>query len=182
MEINVCLDWLKVFLGPVVTVLGLYYGFKAWKRQKTIEASIWVGQQEEIAKIAACKAAWSLLAYMSEKENSKTVFVKRGDKLWYLRTEQGQEYFDALENVFFQGGHGLFLSAQTRDLLYSFRTMTRRVLDKQRDTEGSLEGIEQIKIENIELITEIQGIFTKLGEKLREELKNRPNYAQNATK
>ena len=130
--------WLEI-LPPTITILlaviGYWWAFKVWKKQKNIETQIWAGQQKETARIAACKAAWSLLAYMSEKENSKTVFVSRGTKdhkIWHLRLAQGLDYFNEFEKVFFTDGHGIFLSTKIKDDLFTFRSILYRIIDKEK--------------------------------------------------
>lgn len=167
--------WLEI-LTPTITILlaavGYWWAFKVWKKQKSIETQIWAGQQKETARIAACKAAWSLLAYMSEKENSKTVFVVRGTKdhkTWHLRSEQGQEYINALEKVFFTDGHGVFLTAEIRDDLYQFRSLTYPIIEKEKRKTENLPAL--ITLEEPKIIDAITTLRAKLNERLRAEIK-----------
>jgi hypothetical protein len=84
--------WLELItsvLLPVISLVMVYCGyrwsFKNLEKQKQVELRIAADQNVQSAKIAACKAVWSMLAYMSEKENSKTVFLKRPDNKLYLK-------------------------------------------------------------------------------------------------
>jgi hypothetical protein len=123
---------------------GYWRAFKAWEKQKLREIELNIAQKKEEIKIgleqkryeseiAAHKAAWSLLAYMSEKENDKTVFVDRGDKdnkIYVLRVEQAKEYLITLPKVFFTEGNGLFMSREIEDDLYTFRSRIYQILEK----------------------------------------------------
>ncbi len=166
--------WLEL-LPPLVTialaVVGYWWGFRVWKKQKQEELRIAKNQQREAARIAACKAVWSLLAYMSEKEHSKTVFVARGDaqqKTWHLRRTQAEDYLKQIEEVFFTQGHGIFMPPEVRDDVYEFRSRVYRLLEsanRQSDTSSEL-----VTVTNPDVIEKVVELRGRLNKQLREQM------------
>jgi hypothetical protein len=171
--------WLELItsvLLPVISLIMVYCGyrwsFKNWEKQKQAELLIAANQNAQSAKIAACKAVWSMLAYMSEKENSKTVFVVRQDKKWHLRAAQAQEYIERVEEVFFAQGHGLFMTKEIRDDMYSFRTLVYRLLDAEKGANnGRLPDTPEILVQEKEIIIQKSQLFESLNKQIRQLLK-----------
>ncbi|MBN8683904.1 MAG: hypothetical protein J0L99_14775 [Chitinophagales bacterium] len=169
--------WME-FVGPTLTLLlaifGYWWALKVWKKQKSIEQHIWSGQQVETARVAACKAVWGLLAFMSEKEHSKTVFVKRGDnqhKTNHLRVAQAKEYLQKIEEVWFLQGHGLLISQGVRDDIFEFRSRVYRFLEKeQRKVGAGNELPDLIEVEEERLVSEVAALRERLNTTLRKEI------------
>lgn len=172
--------WME-FVSPTVTLLlagiGYWWSIRVWKVQKALEVRLAAGQHREASRIAACKAVWGLLAYMSEKENSKTVFVARGDeqkKTWHLRREQGIDYINQVERVFFGDGHGIFMPKDIRDGMYEFRSRIYRLLEKE-SRKGNEDSF--ITIENEEVVQKVKELFAQLNQRLREEIAKNPEVS-----
>jgi hypothetical protein len=164
---------IQYLLLPGFSILAVIYGlhrsYTNWEKQKIRELEIAAEQQTKSARIAACKAVWSLLAYITEKENSRTVFVKRADRKWYLRVAQAKNYILEVEEVFFSQGHGLFMPKDIRDGMYNFRTLLYRLMDSEKYKKGTSELVEsEILVENEGVITEKTTLFENLNKKLRE--------------
>lgn len=165
--------WLEL-LTPCITIalafVGYWWGFKVWKKQKQEELRIAAGQQREAARIAACKAVWGLLAYMSEKENERTVFIKRGTKeapTWHLRAQQGQAYIQQVAEVFFAQGHGIFMSPEVRNDVYEFRSRIYTLMEADKHQHGELLEEKMITVNNPHVIEKV----VELRERLRVQLK-----------
>jgi hypothetical protein len=164
--------WFEIFqtvLPTLAVIYSLCHSYKNWEKQKIRELEIAEKQQTESARIAACKAVWSLLAYMSDKENSRTVFVKRADNRWYLRVEQANSYILEVEEVFFSQGHGLFMPKDIRDGMYEFRTLVYRFMDSERHKKGTSELVKHaILVENEAVIDAKEKLFNRLNKELRQ--------------
>lgn len=162
--------WLEL-LPPALTltlaVLGYWWGFRIWRKQKTEELRIAANQQREISRIDACKAVWALLAYLSEKENTKTVFVTRRNT-WYMRHEQATDYIKKVEEVFFTQGHGIFMPKDIRDDIYEFRARVYRILESDNYNSSVPSGL--IAIVNQDVIDNIIDLREHLRVRLREEI------------
>jgi hypothetical protein len=105
---------------------------------------------------AACKAALTLLVYMSEQENDNTIFIRDSGK-YYLRRAQGEAFINKLSDIYLAQGHGLFMPKLVRDNLYTFRSFVFRILEHAEHHNIEGEKIELIKKE----------IATKLTPQLR---------------
>jgi hypothetical protein len=165
------LEYFKAFAQPtaiiIVAILTYFFGYKNWKKQKEKEPEYLLKQASFTSKIEACKAAWGLLIYMSDKENDKTVIVKRDDG-YYLRREQAIDYFKALPAVFYEQGHGLFLPQAVRDGLYGFRGQIYQVLDAER-VKGNIES-EMVKIEQNKIIEFVEATRKAISDVLKESI------------
>ncbi|MEZ4942726.1 MAG: CRISPR-associated protein Csx28 [Saprospiraceae bacterium] len=164
------LELLPIVITIALAVTGYWMAFRNWKKQKREELRILANQHREAARIAACKAVWALLAYFSEKEHSRTVFVQREDGQqtnWFLRCAQAQDYLKAVEEVFFTQGHGIFMPPAIRDGMYEFRSRVYRILEHSR-RQGNSDD-ELIVVKNPEVIAKIQELREKLRQDLRAE-------------
>lgn len=161
-------EFAKIFIGPLTTLavalLGYFLAYRNWRRQKNKEI-------EYSGKLAAYRAAWSLLAYMSEKENPKTVFVKRGtsDQPQYLlRRQQADAYLADLPKVFFEQGHGLLMSESVKEGLFRFRSLIYRILDAERQ---SGDAMADIVVRNEHIAGEVANLREALSKELRAQVK-----------
>lgn len=172
-----CTEYLKIFAQPattlIVALLAYWLGYRNWLRQKKKEIYYGVEQERYKNRLAACKAAWTLLEYISQKENPKTMIVKRGSKdasYYVLRRAQGEEYLRVLPTVFYGQGHGICLPEEVRDLLYEARTRVYRLLEAE--TRRGNTTAEEIRIEKNEIPARIDQIREELRKTLKSELRN----------
>lgn len=162
-------------VSPFVTLcLGIYgfaVAFPKWKKQKEAELKMNVTQSRYQAKIEACKAVWGLLAYMSERENEKTVFVLRGTQentIKHLRVPQAEEFLKILPEVFYRQGHGIFLPSSIKEDLYNFRRQIFTLLEKEKIRNGNEN--ELITLNNDHLWSEINNIRDRISKTLKDEI------------
>lgn len=166
---KIALSVLSLLLTLLLAWLGYKLAFKNWMEQKKEEVKLRKQQLQYDARLDAHKAAWGLLAYLSEKENDKTVFVDRGtreESYYMLRKEQARDFLKALPKVFFEDGHGLFLSKEVKKDLYDFRSRVYRLLEKEHHTNPS--EASSIKVTNEDVKKEV----TAIRERLKTALKN----------
>lgn len=166
------LELLKVLIGPITTLVVAYcFGYRMayrnWLRQKSKEI-------EYTGKLAAYRAAWSLLAFMSEKENPKTVFVKRGTSdspQYLLRRKQADDFLVELQKVFFEQGHGILMSKEAKEELFRFRSLVFRIQDAERSAPES-QG--DIVVKNEHIAAEVARIRETLASELRSQVQAQP--------
>lgn len=178
-------DWLaitKVFLAPIVTILvawifGYLLAFKSWKKQKAIDTRLAYERIQFDTKAASCKALWSLMAFISEKENINTVFVNRGtgeNASYLLRVEQARKFFTELQKVFYEQGHGIYIPDELREDIFDFRNRIYKILDSQRYEEGGLAASEQILIKNPSMQRVVKNLRDRLTTTLRQQINDHP--------
>lgn len=153
-------------LGPFIIV---FIGFIVWKKQKAAELKYGIEEIRYKNKLDAHKAIWSLLRYLSQKENEKTIVIRRGNEQgtvsYFLRQKQANEFLSLLPEIFYDQGHGIFLEKQIKKLLFEYRTQIYRFLDSERGTSDQM-----IKIKKEELAQQLNNIYDQLNFHLRNEV------------
>lgn len=172
--LKVVADFLSVAAVITVAYLGYRWAHKYWLKEKEKEIVYGVEQARFEKKLESCKAVWALLAYLSEKENAKTIFVVRGDKnnrQHFVRKEQAVEFLKVLPEVFYEQGHGIFMPPEVRKEIYSFRSRIYRILEdaKREGEEGDMIGVK-----NEDVMEEIRKTRDFLIHQLREEVMANP--------
>ncbi len=157
------------FLSAALVLLGLW----VWHLQKRSELKYKsLGTLEvEAKRLESLMKTWSLLAYLTEVENPKSVlrWEKQGDKtLYYVRPVQARAYMEELNRIFYECGCGLLLGPKVKELCYEYRGHLYGVLLRHRKTEA---GDEKILLENPELVKRLKEIYDKLNRELKSELK-----------
>ncbi|MEK7254069.1 MAG: CRISPR-associated protein Csx28, partial [Bacteroidota bacterium] len=152
-----------------------YLGYRNWLRQKRKEITYGVEQARFQSKLEACKAVWSLLEYISEKEHPNTIFVARGDKenkFYVVRRKQAEDFLNALPEVFFRKGYGVLMPSEVQNRLFELRSIVYRFLEAAK---RAGETGEEIRVKNEEIIPAISKEREWLIKKLREEIKTNPD-------
>ncbi len=158
-------EFISILIPVGLAAWGFIRAFRAWERQKKREIELQFEQKRYERKLEACLGLWPLLAYMSSYENDKAIFVERGDKEYFFRPEQADEYIRKLAEVFFGQGHGVFAPLDVREGLYHFRNLVYGVkLATARESADSNE----IKVKNKEMVeVRVREIFQKVNASLR---------------
>ena len=165
--------WVEI-LGMLIPVglaaWGFIRAFRAWEKQKKREIELQFEQQRYERKLEACLGLWPLLAYMSSYENDKAIFVERGDKEYYFRPKQADEYIQKLADVFFCQGYGVFAPLEVREGLYHFRNI---VYGLKLATAHEKASGNEIKVKNKEMVeVRVREIFQNVNTSLRNMLLN----------
>jgi hypothetical protein len=160
--VNWPLEIAKMVVPCVVVLLGLW----VWHRQKRTEPRYYLNQK----RLDGLMKTWSLLAYITEVENPKAVMLwekNANGTIYYLRMENAREYIDKLSELFYEGGYGLLLGREVKELLYEYRGHLYGVLLKNKSEQGD-SG--RIKLQNDELVKRMKEIYSELNAELRKEL------------
>lgn len=123
------LDWLDVILVPLLLAfLAHFY----WRRQKKIENQLKRIETQYASKLESAKAVWALLEYLTERENPKSIIVNRGDKektITYLRMDRAIEFMELVPKIFYQEGHGVYMTDLVERDLYEVRDKCYQVVE-----------------------------------------------------
>lgn len=171
-------NFVSSYKDYIVIILSATAALVSWNYQKRKELKIEAFKQKEAAIQEACKAVWSLLSYMSQKENTKTVFVKRGtaeNTIDCLRINQAFEFLYEFEQVYYHRGHGLFMTKKIQDNMYAFRIHIYRLLNKEgllnQDTnikpDNKIGKDNLVKINKRELVLSVNKLFEDTMSELR---------------
>ena len=138
--------------------------------QNSLRLRIWMLNQEietetqeasqSLPVVAACKAAYTLLVYLSETENGKTIFVER-ERKFYVRKPQAEAYFDRLPEMYIVEGHGKHLPKDIRKDLYLFRSFPYRILEHARSNGNDSELIEVTNPSILKLVRQTRHRLTQ---------------------
>lgn len=142
--------------------------FEVWSKQKRQEGLHLQDLKLYESELQAAKSTWALIAYFSESDNDKNVFRSGkkdddGDVIMYFRTEQAKIFFEQLNLVFYEQGHGVFLSKESKKYIFDIRRAIERWNVRAVDN-----SLEEYAIENKEKLKD----FKKCREDLIIELRN----------
>jgi hypothetical protein len=161
-------QWFKL-LGLLVTVgvaaAGYFMANKNWQRQIRYDS-----------KIAAYKGAWKLLSYMAFEDNpEKGLFEMHHEgaeqevKNMYLLEDRVAPFFQAVEEVIYEEGHGIYLPSSFRQKLFKYKHDVGKVFyaeKKQRKRNK-----ENMILLNDSLATYLRRTKQELTEELRQLMK-----------
>lgn len=105
--------------------------FEVWSKQKRQEGLHLQDLKLYESELEAAKATWALIAYFSEGDNDKNVFKSGkkdddGDVIKYFRSAQAKIFFEQLNLVFYEQGHGVFLSKESKKYIFDIRRAIER--------------------------------------------------------
>jgi len=165
--VNWWLEIAKLILPALAVCLSLWIWHLKKRSEPRYESLSYLNQK----RLDGLLKAWSLLAYITEVENPKAVVLweKNGkETVYYLRFNQAREYMIALSGMFYDGGYGLLLGREVKELFYEYRNYLYGVLLK---AESKQEVGERVKLENQEMIKRMKEICDAINAELRKELK-----------
>ncbi|NCC09461.1 MAG: hypothetical protein EOM31_02985 [Bacteroidia bacterium] len=158
-------------LGAIVgIILAAALGFHFWRKQKREEGLYLQDQTYYESHLAAAKAVWGLIVYFSENDNDKNM-LKRGEKeendqkIHYFRAPQAKMFFEQLNVVFYEQGHGVFLNKEIKSLLFELRSQAYawyHIANKEESKE--------LKITNIKKYNRVVEIREALSVELKKAL------------
>jgi hypothetical protein len=163
--VNWRLEIANMIAPAVLVLLGLWVWHLQKRSEPRYESISYLTQK----RLDGLMKAWSLLAYITDVENSKAVMLWEKDTnttMYYIRPKQAKEYMVALAEMFYNDGYGLLLGRDVKKLLYEYRN---NLYDVLLQTQGK-ENDERIKIENEKLVESMKRIYGELNAELRKEL------------
>lgn len=152
----------QLLLTVLIVIWANRLAMKYWRKQKKEEIDFQLHGLKAEAYLDAAKAAWALLAYVTEKENGKCLLIYKGTKdkpEIYFHLERGKEYLHRLSQMFYDEGHGIFLTKEIKHEIFHIRTNVYRIIDKE-NRRGVITG--EVLLENKELIEFFRGSYEKL--------------------
>lgn len=148
--------WLKIGIQSLMLALSVvgtaYFAYLFAVKKLRRETPLLIEREKYNRTLNALQQCWTLLAYMSEVENDKSILIyqqPKGSKerTYYLRRQQADSFMKLLPDLFYTQGHGLYLPREVRPLLYQYRAQLYGILLREKnDTQQS------IKLDNAEMI------------------------------
>lgn len=167
---NQVLEWAYAISQPIAIVLVAFISaflanFLAVRRlRKETKESLQKSKYEKI--LQANQKAWSLLGYITDKENVKSVYTmtqKNGKDTYFIQKNNAELFIKDYAEFIFAEGYGLFLSQQTIALLAKARGIIYGFLLKEKDNKENC-----IKVDNEDLIKSIRRIYNGLISEIRD--------------
>lgn len=146
----------------VIAIIVQRWTMKFWHSQKRHEINYELETEKYRARLEAAKAIWSLLAYLTEKENGKCLLIYKGTKEKpevFFDLERGRKYLESVSVVFYDGGHGIFLTSPIKQEIFHIRTNVYRIIDKE-SRRGNTTG--EVLLENAETMTFFRESYDRL--------------------
>lgn len=110
----------KIIAPFVAAGLATYVTYIRLKK----ENQLYIRKLKYESVLTAHKEVWQLASYMSEIENSNSVITwteKHGHKTYIFHPQRAEEFMNRLREIYFDKGHGAFLSREVTDRIYEFR-------------------------------------------------------------
>lgn len=164
--VNWTLEISKMVMPALLVLLALWIWHLKKRSEPRYESIAYLNKKH----LEALSKVWSLLAYITEVENPKSVMLWEKDNnetVYYINKKQASAYMDDLSEIFYEGGYGLLLDRGINKLLYEYRGHLYGVLLKDK---GEQEN-DRVRIENPELVNRMKEIYRELNSELRKELK-----------
>jgi hypothetical protein len=163
-----------VFFTAALCVVSLIIALKAnrwahkyWHKQKKEEINYHLETIRFQGKLEAAKAAWGLLAYLSENENENNFLIYRGTKVKpevFFNLERGRKYIKTLSEIFHEKGHGIFLTSGIKDVIFHVRRNVYDILTKESHR-GNVNG--EVLIENPGVVEFIKKNYESLRSQIK---------------
>ncbi|MEP7318054.1 MAG: CRISPR-associated protein Csx28 [Panacibacter sp.] len=156
-------------LAIAALLAAIYASTFWWHKQKKAEINYELDKTRYQYKLDAYKAAWSLLGYLSQQDTGNNFITYRGKKdafEYFLILNNAKGYIEKLRVIFYDEGHGIFLSIEVKEKLFHVKHMLHKLLLKlTSDGEG---GEAEAKIENIEMVKQLKEYYEDIREVLSE--------------
>ena len=167
-----------VFFTAALCLVTLFIALKAnkwahryWQKQKKEEINYNLESIRYKSQMEAAKAAWGLLAFLTEKENGRNLLIYKGTKdnpEIFFSLDRAREYLKSLDDTFYFQGHGIFLTKEIKQFIFHVRTNVYRILDKEQ-RRGIAQG--EVLMENPEAVKFFRESFENLRSKLDKYIK-----------
>lgn len=154
----------------IIAFIVQRWTFKYWHKQKRHEINYGLEAAKYSAMLEAAKSAWSLLAYVTEKENGKNFLSYKGTKEKpeiYFSIERGKQFLSAISEVFYDNGHGIFLTSEIKNEIFHLRNNVYKIIDAET-RKGNLTG--EILLENEGLIQFFRNKYESMRIKIKDYL------------
>lgn len=115
-----------VSVGLALLTSWLTYRFHLSRLKRETQEAVEKARYEAILR--AHERCFSLLAYLTETENSQSIIVwqkEKGteDKTYFFNKQNGLLFFEELRKVYYEQGHGLYFSKEISSPLFECRSI-----------------------------------------------------------
>ena len=163
-------------LATILSVpLSVWLTYRYALKQKDREPYAALRAAKYQRQLDALQQCWSLLAYMAETENSRSIVVweRTGSTdRYYIRWAQLAEFRGQLEQLFYTSGHGLYLSKEIKQLLFEYRSQIYGLALKHGHPATGRE-----EIRKVELAKRLYAIYDSLVFQIRAQNEDIDDYA-----
>ncbi len=154
------LSWLKALAQPLAIITAAYLTFRyaILKLKKETAENIQKAKYEKI--LEAHQRAWSLLAYITDKENKHSVYhMERsgGIDSFFLQTHNAKAFIAQYATIVWEEGHGLYLAHEVVALLAEYRGQLYGILLSEKNNTAT-----SIPIASTDLINRLRNIHQQL--------------------
>lgn len=164
--------WLNSITGLIAFVgisLAAFLAYRFALKQKEKEIFIGLAKLKYERKLAAIEECWKLLAFTSETENDQTVLIWKQNKVdkiktYFINLENARQYIKQLAACFYGSGLGIYLSQETKKLLFEYRGILFTFLMSVREREEKT-----LKVTNDKMHKRMVGIHHELIIQLKKE-------------
>ena len=165
-------EWMVYLTGGLVLFTAVLAGITLFIALKANEWThkYWRKQKREDiiyqSKLEAAKAAWGLLIFLTEKENGKNFLIYQGTKESpeiFFDLIRGRNYLTVIAKIFFEDGHGVFLSKEIKQYIFHVRSNVYRILDRE-ERAGKTSG--KVLLENPGVVEFFRKSFENLRKKI----------------
>lgn len=147
LDAGTLLDWIDILLLPVALfLLAQFY----WRKQKDTENQLKRIETQYTTRLQSAKTIWSLLEYLTEREGPKTIIVNRGTAekpITYLRMDRAIEFIELVPKVYYQEGHGVYMTDLAERDLYDLRDQFYKLVESMLRNDFKKAGEEMPDLE-----------------------------------
>jgi hypothetical protein len=175
-KLSVALSSASLLVTIFIAIMANRWAMKYWHKQKKEEINYQLETVRYENRMEAAKAVWGLLAFLTEKENGKNLLNYKGTKEKpevFFNLDRGRNYLSSLSDIFYEKGHGVFLTKEINQDIFHVRTNVYRILDKEQRS-GRTQG--EVLIENPEAVTFFRNSYDNLRGKVKSYLLNELKY------
>ncbi len=107
-------------LIAALVAVGLFFlGGNQWRKQRNKELTVKTKEELNSKKLEALMAVWSLLKFMTLKDNGYNIYVNIPEdsfKNKHQCVQRSQLFFESVSKLFYDDGHGLYISQYYREI------------------------------------------------------------------
>ncbi len=123
-------DLLLNSISGIIAFIGIalaaFLAYRFAIRQKKQEIFFGLERIKYERKLVAIEACWKLLAFTTDTENDNSILIWKQNregktKTFYINVDKAGEYIKGLVACFYGTGSGIYLSRDTKKLLFEYR-------------------------------------------------------------
>jgi hypothetical protein len=108
----------------IATGIATWVNYELGNKRLRREVPMALQRLKSEAILTANKRVWSLIAFMTETENTNSIVTwteKQKVKTFWFHPEKATNFMEQLRLIFYDEGHGVFLSRKGTDAISTYR-------------------------------------------------------------